>query len=87
MYVYFKIDRSLSDLYFLRIIYFILTYMYVSCCCFCQSTYVVQGYMNGVLNDIQTHLCSQPTQVSLSFIRCPIPMALCYICSLMKATA
>ena len=27
----------------------------VPACCFCQRTYVAQGYVNGALNETQTH--------------------------------
>ena len=58
--------------FFLRVIYFILTYVYVSSCCFCQRTYVAQGYLDG--------------PPSSSLIGCLIHMTLCHICSLTKAT-
>ena len=45
---YFKWNRSFQlSVFSQRIIYFVLTYVYASSCCFPQRTYVAQGHMNG----------------------------------------
>ena len=53
---YFKMNRSTKRV-FLRIIYDVLTFVYVSSCCFPQRTYMAAGHINGAPNEAQTHLC------------------------------
>ena len=61
--LYFRIRRSTKRFVFFKFIYFVLTYVLYTCmfpvCCFLQRTYVAQGLVNGVLNEIWTHSCFQ----------------------------
>ena len=46
-------NRSTKRFVFFKVlfIHFVLTYVYVSACCFRQRTYMAQGLVNGVLNE------------------------------------
>ena len=53
----FKNEYLHLEMCIFSIIYFVLTYLYVSSCCFCQCTYVTLGHINGAPNETRTHSC------------------------------